>query len=211
MELASRPARTPSNLSDSLHQKLSMYALAAGVAGVAAMATAQFADARIVYIPANVLIPSSYNGPDLYLDLNHDGISDFVFSNDFSVTSGGIGLGISPIATKNRIFSDGAWAAALKKGQRIGPDGRFYRVGPLIMVGENETSAQCVGPWKNAHDSYLGLKFAIKGKVHFGWARLKVSCVYLKPINATLTGFAYETVPKKGIVAGKTKGTEMMT
>jgi hypothetical protein len=52
---------------------------------------------------------------------------------------------------------------------------------------------------------YLGLKFKIKGKIHFGWARLSV--VGRQRITATLTGYTYETIPGKAIKAGQTKGT----
>jgi hypothetical protein len=31
------------------------------------------------------------------------------------------------------------------------------------------------GPWKNVLHRYLELKFIIKGKIHYGWARLKVN------------------------------------
>jgi hypothetical protein len=31
------------------------------------------------------------------------------------------------------------------------------------------------------------------------------------PLNATLTGYAYETVPNKPIIAGKTKGPDVIT
>jgi hypothetical protein len=45
-------------------------------------------------------------------------------------------------------------------------------------------------------------------KIHFGWARLNVNCVYPKAIRATLTGYAYETIPNKAIIAGATKGPD---
>jgi hypothetical protein len=43
---------------------------------------------------------------------------------------------------------------------------------------------------------YLGLKFVIKGKTHYGWARLAVSAQRFV-VTATLTRYAYETVPGK--------------
>ena len=55
---------------------------------------------------------------------------------------------------------------------------------------------------------YLGFKFQIKGKIHYGWARLNVTGSGLGTIVATMTGYAYETIPNKAIVAGRTKGTE---
>jgi hypothetical protein len=59
--------------------------------------------------------------------------------------------------------------------------------------------------WFSATNRYLGLKFKIKGKIHFGWARLSV--VGRQRITATLTGYTYETIPGKAIKAGQTKGT----
>jgi hypothetical protein len=58
------------------------------------------------------------------------------------------------------------------------------------------------------HEQDLGLRFTVKGKPHYGWPRLSVQ-VRGHRLAATLTGFAYETVPNKPIVAGQTKGTDM--
>jgi hypothetical protein len=67
----------------------------------------------------------------------------------------------------------------------------------------NGGAAYC--PWVKGGTAYLGLKFSIKGKVHFGWARVKVSLPGYGS-GATLTGYAYETVPNKPIIAGKMNG-----
>jgi hypothetical protein len=59
-------------------------------------------------------------------------------------------------------------------------------------------------------DRYLGLKFQIHGKPHFGWARLSVqfrTVFHYYFFMATLTGYAYETIAGKSIKAGQTKGT----
>jgi hypothetical protein len=79
-----------------------------------------------------------------------------------------------------------------------------------------------VAPWANngkgVKNRYLGLKFVINGKVHYGWARLNVtfgtgSSPANVPVFATLTGYAYETIPGKAIIAGNiiagaTKGAD---
>jgi hypothetical protein len=64
------------------------------------------------------------------------------------------------------------------------------------------------GKWTKANDRYLGLKFEIKGKFHYGWARLNVRAGEAN-ITATLTGYAYETVANRSIQAGETKGDDM--
>jgi hypothetical protein len=54
----SRPRRTASNLSDSIHQQLNMYAVMASSARVGMLALSQPAEAKIVYSPAHKLIES---------------------------------------------------------------------------------------------------------------------------------------------------------
>ena len=48
----------------------------------------------------------------------------------------------------------------------------------------------------------------IKGKAHYGWLRLTVRLSGHARITATLTGYAYETVANKPIIAGATKGPD---
>jgi len=73
-------------------------------------------------------------------------------------------------------------------------------------------STKCWGPWTNVKNRYLGLKFMVNGKPHFGWARANVSCNLSDfKITAVLTGYAYETIPNKAIIAGKTKGPDVIT
>jgi hypothetical protein len=49
-----RPSRTPANLSQSVHHRINMYAIAAGAVGVGALALSQPSQAKIVYTPAQV-------------------------------------------------------------------------------------------------------------------------------------------------------------
>jgi len=201
--------RKPSNLSDPIHHQLNMYAVAAG-AGVGMLALAVPAAGRIVYTPAHEQVPPGFPGY-LDLDLNRDGINDVLFSNFFSSTSSTLNLTVSPVNPSNEIFSfTPGSAAALRAGVKVGPRGKFQRaLGEGMAAGNSHGS--CSGRWVHAHNRYLGLKFVIKGKTHFGWARLDVSCIFPKAINATLTGYAYETVPNKPIIAGKTHGKDAIT
>jgi hypothetical protein len=61
------------------------------------------------------------------------------------------------------------------------------------------------GRWANIRGRYLGLKFRIKSKIHYGWARLNVAVGHSR-ITATLTGYAYEAIANKPIIAGQTAG-----
>ena len=40
---------------------------------------------------------------------------------------------------------------------------------------------------------------------------MSVSCSGFVNVDATLTGYAYETIPKKAIIAGQTKGPDDMS
>ena len=82
---ASPKPRKPANLSESVHQQLSMYALAASAAGVGALCFAKPAEARIVYTPAHVAIKA--NGGLFRIDLNHDGTPDLGSRTNGPVTS----------------------------------------------------------------------------------------------------------------------------
>jgi hypothetical protein len=72
-------------------------------------------------------------------------------------------------------------------------------------------SGTCADPWNNVKNRYLGLKFTINGKTHFGWARLNVTCITTfsnHQITGLLTGYAYETIPNKRIVTGVKKSQQ---
>jgi hypothetical protein len=85
MKQSPRVPKSPSNVPDSVHQQLNMYALAASAAGVSLLALAQPAEGRIVYTPANIKITE--NGGLISFDLNHDGIPDFGLSDKYSFFS----------------------------------------------------------------------------------------------------------------------------
>ena len=87
-------------------------------------------------------------------------------------------------------------AAALPKGKRIGPKGEFKHSSYAVMAATSK--ATTCGPWARQSNlqAYLGLKFTINGKIHFGWARVKVDTLQ-QPFSAILTGYAYETIPAR--------------
>jgi hypothetical protein len=210
MERPSRLSRKPLNLSDSTHKRLNGYALAASAAGVGVLALVQPADAKIVYTPAHVKFDRN---TEFFVDLNHDGINDFRLMNNFSNFGNRIsyrffasayGLPTSVVGKEH--------PSALPAGARIGPKQVFSHNATSMAhfytySGRITTSA---GPWKNVKNHYLGVRFRVKGRTHYGWARLSLTMhrkgVY--GISALLTGYAYETVPNRPIIAGKTKGLD---
>lgn len=219
-----RSFRPSANLSASVHQRLNGYALAAGAAGVGVLALVhpQASHAKIVYTPANETILGKVA---LNLDLNHDRIVDFYFYLSSTIFRGAhppspfgsASLRVVPQQSSNQILGAGtfrqhATASALPAGARIGPKRKFSAGKHLMATTNYGCSSTCGGgsggPWKEARHRYVGLKFVINGKIHYGWARLTVDADWGKRIQARLTGYAYETIPNKPIIAGKTKGQE---
>jgi len=225
-----RRPRTPSRISESLHRQLNAYALAASAAGVGILALAQPAEGKIVYTHAHRNI-----GSKTFLDLNHDGVNDFKFVNARTsrcvgeCTTGGVirhgtafqatyaELNIYGLRSGNQMFGQSRYASAFSAGVRVGPSGKFpggnIMASAMAISGNNEYSR---GPWAGTEGGgvkhrYLGLKFAMNGKTHYGWARLNVVISQAATIKATLTGYAYETVPNKPIITGRTKGPDVIT
>jgi hypothetical protein len=214
MKRLSRP-RDMADLSDSLHDRLNTYALAAGAAGVSVLALAQPTEAKIVYTRVHRVI--DYSHRRYSLDLNHDGIKDFRISATVSGNRCGLSFKLYEVPTKGNSAEGTNDVRALYAGSRIGNSQGFYGgKGMMARAYVGSFNGHCdgnvyLGSWRNATDRYLGLVFRIHGKIHYGWARLSVTFLgfnhYLGGWRGTLTGYAYETIPGKSIIAGKTKGS----
>ncbi len=206
------------NLNPKLEKGLLGYAAAASAAGVSLLALTPAAEAKIVYTHANVQIIGN-----VYLDLNHDGIHDFRFSTTHHSGTGAAHAGtffrtsaaqlrVYPVGTRNQIWGHSSYASALKPGVLVGPKFREGGFSMAAVRGINSQLSVYYGLWQGTKSNrtvknrYVGLKFLIKGQVHYGWARLTVTVKW--PISATLTGYAYETVPNKAIVTGKSRGPD---
>ncbi|HXR14833.1 MAG TPA: hypothetical protein VN777_01380 [Terriglobales bacterium] len=214
-----RSLRSVSNLSEPLSHRLSAYTLAAGAAGVGALALAHPAEAKIIYNPAN--IPILQNGQPVELDLNHDGINDFQFTDVYSTERRKDGIrgpegyhqssmNVAPAQQSNRIvatkqFKSYYEAAALHKGKTVGPNSPFQPGNSALEMwacAGGTSGGGCGGAWLGVKQAYLGLKFMIKGKTHYGWAHVR----FAGEANPTIVGYAYETIPNKPILTGDMKG-----
>jgi hypothetical protein len=207
--------RTTQQLSESLHRQLNAYALAASAAGVSMLALAHPAQAKIIYTKADKVISPNAT---FHLDLNHDGIKDFDLKDAVTTfTTGAVRAALSalPDRQKNAVWGHAvhtrAYASAMFANVQVGPKGRFLGGAGLMAEssasGERPNIFSCTGPWANVANRYLGLKFVIEGKTHFGWARLNVSCNNVQ-VTATLTGYAYESIANRPILTGKEHGTD---
>ncbi len=220
-------------LSGSLHDRLNMYALAAGAAGVGALALAPAAGAKVIYTPVHRHLLLNHPLP---LDLNGDGAVDFTISRNLFQNRGSTKgnwntstrLAALPASSRNRIagfISKPSPQPSLLSHQAYAMYD-LSQIGPSILFSGGFMAKRwrsityepwfCVGlSWTNVKNRFLGLKFLISGQVHYGWARLSESCNLKGAVGegarALLTGYAYETVADKPIVAGKTKGPEVVT
>jgi len=193
--------RNTVHLSDSIQRQLNAYALAAGAAGVGVLALVQATEAKIIYTPIHKTIKLHQHYD---LDLNHDGIVDFAIRNRGFSTEDfyHYRLSAGPLHGNG---VEGAPVYALPRGAIISENHHFSAQVMMTYV----YPFLCLWQWCDAKDRYLGLKFDINGEPHYGWARFTV--VEKVEVTATLTGYAYETIPNKAIIAGKTKGPDVIT
>ena len=209
----------PAKLSETLHQRLNAYALTASAVSAGLISLGQSAQAEIVYKHASKQITPNHTIP---LDLNGDSKTDFYIKDSFTCTSfceyieGAIT--VEPGQTQNETMGfmqrSYHYGSALTAGVRIGPKGQFLEGNAVMVTGGYDAGTTsvgwCAGPWQNVSKRYLGLKFKISGKTHYGWARLNTTCAKNGENTGVLTGYAYETIAGKSIIAGKTKGKDVV-
>lgn len=203
--------RTASRLSPKLDAKLIAYM----AAGMGAVTVAQSAEAKIVYTPVNTAIGRNTH---VAIDLNNDGLPDFTFSN-FQTQNAPLGfktfyLQVKPDWKANRVESFHSskgrgrnCAADLPAHQQVGPAAQFEASNSPVLLEESTGSAYstvlyCQWAGSQTRKGYVGVKFNIGGQTHYGWIRLTVAGFS----SATITGYAYETVPNKPISTGAMSG-----
>jgi hypothetical protein len=197
----SRP--TAVRLNSKLERNLAAYITAAGAAGVAVLAAAQPADAKVVYTAANTKLNFGSVGM-LPLDLNNDGTADLTFFGGSASVGYGDLLGVYGDAGGVFVGANNS-ASALVWGARVGPKDMFS-AGAAVMAevsGCHASTCGYRGKFIKTHDRYLGVRFSIHGQSHYGWVSVNVGN---DPSGAVLTGYAYETIPNKPIIAGEKSG-----
>jgi hypothetical protein len=185
--------------------RLNSYAIAAGAAGISLLALATPSAAEIIYTKVHQVIGAntSYG-----VDFNHDGTVDLTIGNKTEHSCGTFcgsnGSLAAVLPGSNQVVADIYGAVAMKAGMRIGP-GDPFKVDTQLMGYGNFLGPFPNGSWINVNSRYLGVKFTINGETHYGWARLTVQVKLPIFFTATLTGYAFETVPNKSIIAGQTR------
>ena len=213
MERCTDPNNMAHDFCASLHRRLNTWPVAAA-ALVSLLALAQPSEAKVVYTPANVVIQDAY-----YLDVNNDGVIDFTIQNTVKFTNRcdeyayvdelpASGNGVVPSYDIN-----GEWPAALTRGATIGSGPQFEgSFATMAFFSVNCPFVHSEGPWVDVVQHYLGLRFQANGQIHYGWAALTVVLHEGRggggSFVVTLTGYAYETISGKSILAGQTSATQ---
>lgn len=201
--------RPVAKLRHSLERKLAIYSLTAAGTGVALLSLVEpSAQAEVVYTPTHLRLPFGVTD----IDFNHDGITDMIFrlsSSRYHIIERALSAqppqeaGVAGYAGKSWNF-----ASALRGGAMIGSRRTFFGGNPLMAFSRinhyTRSSTFSTGAWRDATGLYLGVKFTIDGAVHYGWVRLTVGVT--EKLGAIITGYAYETIPNRPILAGQISG-----
>jgi hypothetical protein len=180
-------------------------AAAIATVGLGTFALPQLGMAEVVFTPVN----QSVQGPrgQLAFDLNNDGIPDASVSvySTFILGSGGNflrvnDLGAHGLQTGNAIAANKQrYAYAGQGGQRLGSSAHFSNNAIMADHEADMNGSTNRGLWQNITSRrFLGVKFLISGQTHFGWIRFSSA----NDAHAMVTGYAYETIPNKPIIAG---------
>lgn len=166
----------------------------------AMLASSLVADAQVIYTdisPDLDIFLDSYS-----LDLNNDGITDFVVSAHGFLTTFSQGWGVAEIvgAPGNEVaeyFS--SYAKPIGYGENIGPGQQWYFYGILRYWSSAYVTSHTYGYFDNSPD-YVGLHFMVDGQMHYGWLRLSV---YNNANGFVLYEYGYEATPESSIKAGE--------
>jgi len=216
--------------SNHLDRQVAQYSLAAAVAGVSLLALAQPATGEVVVTRKTIHFPvGTRSHPELVgISLSNNGVNDISFLfNSFSDRNGR-DLFMSNANKDNGALMGGhfdLYAVALPRGAKIGPvaaeDTPFFFYNGLVELSASSqnTPKYCEGYFGSnpqnfigcgsPKNKFLGVSFQRNGQTHYGWIRLSVTTTSDPNgprMTATVTGYAYETVANKPIIAG-TAGT----
>jgi hypothetical protein len=216
-------AKTSSN---HLNRQIAQYSVAAAVAGVSLLALASPASGEVVVTRKTIPVPvgTASSPQPLGISLANNGVLDVSFTLSQSSFNPGRTALVKTPDRKNGVTIGGSfdpYARALARGAKIGPNADSFLYAGLVEFSATSNGAKyCKGYWASnlqnkffgcgdTKNKYIGVRFSLNGQTHFGWIRLTVttnSDLNGPPLTATVTGYAYETVANKPILAG-TAGT----
>ncbi|MES2829628.1 MAG: hypothetical protein V4687_15815 [Bacteroidota bacterium] len=155
---------------------------------------------------------------NVFLDVDADGMSDFSFFGVliYHDNRPNLYLAVTPktskgsrvlVKTGEEFLINGLWSAPLEKDvviQEASPSDYSW-TGPQVkgyIVASSKTAAsdEYYGLWIGKADKYLGIKFKLNNKYHYGWVRIS----HTKSTDELMiSDYAYNTIPEQGIAAGQ--------
>ena len=153
------------------------------------------------------------------LHINADAVRDFYLKlavayasdtwNVVDLFDGLNGAAVQGYETTREVF-----AYARRAGAKIGPGKNWFGGGDLLHRNGGPSGTTTRGQWwhngTGVRNHYVGLRFSVQDKNHYGWARLSTSAEGGHIVDIHLTGYAYESVPNKPIIAGHIKGSDVV-
>jgi hypothetical protein len=201
--------------STNLNRQIAQYSIAAAVAGVSVLAMASPAAGEVVVTKKTIHIPLSTGGviEPIKISMANNGVDNFKFSFYTDQSYRHLDVGDASLGDQLQVGTGPAfnvYFGALPRGAKIGPNipSSFFNGGGIveISVGNGPSNRIFFGSWGGSpKNRYLGVRFPINGQIHYGWIRLTVTTnpdPHTPVMSATITGYAYETVPNKAIAAG---------
>ena len=195
-----------------------------------AMLFSASANAQIVYTDVNpdILLNCSGNNvcsEEYSLDLNDDGISDFILAtNKLSnscgrCTANGI-LVIGPVYAAEISATAQSWIADTVGGYALNTlidSSLGWTNDSHILAKASRDCVPCVrgnyfvdvpprGPWSNIFGKYLAIKTQVGTDFYYGWIILGVG-INISFVTITIMEYAYNSLPNQPILAGQTMTT----
>jgi|HubBroStandDraft_4_1064222.scaffolds.fasta_scaffold00609_2 hypothetical protein len=210
-------AASKSILSEALDHRLKMYSLAAAAAGVSMLALGRPAQAEVVVTAKNLTVDNS--NPSVYIKMTGEGGADFELvwvdgypRRYFEITPlpGGEIVGVTPNTSfyASRLLGPGAVVGPLSPfggqgGALIAATSRssytFCSQGPYgVYCHTTVLRSSHFGfwnPWQPP--AYIGVRFTIDGRIHYGWIRLAAN---VGTLSDRITAYAYETEPDTPLI-----------
>lgn len=219
---SARRVEGSASIAESLNRRLASYAIAAAAAGVATLACSAPAEGepicKILSLqlsntttyalnPANQIAPPFNIAQTTLSSVPSSGYYSFWWNRGFFVANS---------AGANALVDDTGLVVDAAAGALIGPDGKFGKgqsYGMMFTYGYGTFDFRAHGTLKkhrgnlNLRDvNYIGFEFLQAGKIHYGWARLRMTFVrrqYYQPaVHIHILGYGYETTPNTPVAAG---------
>ena len=187
------------------------------------------ANAQIIYtdVNPNIVRSCAFSGAcsgDYSLDLNNDGINDFVLSPRKKFVGCGVcggqlvyamANGDSAVisSTSNSWIADATGGYALNTliDSSLGWTNAIHTlvtkrvdcVSCSPSSGTHLVHSPASGPWLNIYGKYLGLKIQVGTNFYYGWIKLGVG-IGSNTVSITIMEYAYNSIANQPILAGQT-------